>query len=141
MSLGDIDDFVQKSTILQQTIRGIADGTIDDTIIDLGEFGILTPEQQKAEDERNVRARKELEWKRAMEEKEKREREKAQWWEGAICLYGPIEGEREIAGGATDVHDVDVRRKFNLNSPLYCLSLIFFVFGSKLGKRMNGRNT
>lgn len=118
MNLHDIDDFVQKSTILQQTIRGIADGTLDDKKIDLSKFGILSPEQQKAEEEKKLQVNKELEVKRAREEKEKRERERAQWWEGAICLYGPREGGRKIADVDNGVDNIDVRRNMNLNSPL-----------------------
>jgi hypothetical protein len=87
MTTEEIDDFLTKSTILQQTISGIVDGSIDESKVDLRDYGILTVEQQAEEEEKRVMARKDLAKKRARKQKEQDEQEKKQWWEGAICRF------------------------------------------------------
>ena len=99
MNPEDIDDFVKKTTILEQTINGIANGTIDDKQIDLREYGILTIEQQKEKDERESQVKKELEKKRAEMEEREKEAERRQWWENAESIYGPrFDNERKRLG-------------------------------------------
>lgn len=89
MSFEEIEDFVEKSTILQQTISGIADGTINEEV-DLRQYGILTLEQQQEEEERKAsRANEELKRKQSQKKQREREQERKQWWEGAECLFGP----------------------------------------------------
>ena len=104
----EIDDFVRKSTIVQETIKGIANGTIDEKTVDLREYGILTSEQQKEENERRAQARKKFELKKAEKKKREQEREKKQWWAGAKGIYGKNNQERN-----DKVHDdtpVEVRK-------------------------------
>ena len=89
----EIDDFLKKSTVLQQTIKGLAEGSINEDQIDLREHGIYTPEQQKQEDERKAKARKEWEARQEQKKIEEREEEKRHWWAGATYFYGPVIGE------------------------------------------------
>ncbi len=98
MSKKDIESFLQKSTILQQTISGLADGSLNEDQIDLREHGIYTPEQQKEEDERKAKAKKEWEAKQERKQREEREYEKKHWWDGAIHMYGPreVKGRRDV---------------------------------------------
>ncbi len=88
MSLEEIEDFVKTSTILQQTISGIADGTINEEV-DLRQYGILTLEQQREEEERKARANEELKRKQTEKKQRELEHERKQWWEGAESLFGP----------------------------------------------------
>ena len=88
MSLDEIDEFVKKSTILQQTISGLADGTINDKEVDLRQYGILTLEQQKEEDERKARAKEEWDRKQAEKKQREIEEERKEWWRGAEYMHG-----------------------------------------------------
>lgn len=101
----DIDHFIQKATLIQQTIDGLANGTLKEDNIDLRDHGIYTPEQQKEEDEKQAKAKKEREEKLEQRKGEERERERQHWWDGAIFMYGPREGDfavnEECEGSAT----------------------------------------
>lgn len=111
MNLDEIEDFVQKSTILQKTIEGIADGSIDADEIDLKKYGILTIEQQKDEEKREAKKRKELEQRQARKKKEQAEGEKRQWWEGAECLYGPRKDKSAEGKSCAEAAEATLVRK------------------------------
>jgi hypothetical protein len=105
MSLEEIDHFLQKSTILQQTIHGLADGSINEDEINLKEYGIFTLQQQKDEDERRAKAKKEFERKVIEKNKAKHEEEKKLWWKSATYEYGPRGGLEEVL----DENSINVR--------------------------------
>ena len=104
MSLQDIDDFLQKTTILQQTISGIADGSLDGDKVDLTEYGILTPEQQIEEENRRIKAKKELERKEVERKRVEEEHDKQLWWDGAVSVYGPRD---DVGLAEKPIHDRD----------------------------------
>lgn len=107
MDSEEIDNFVRKSTILQETIAGIANGSIDENTVDLREYGILTYEQQKEDQERRAQTRKNFELEQAEREKKEREREKRQWWDGAVGIHGspsnPTLGSEKVYDNSVEV--------------------------------------
>lgn len=97
--IDEIDTFLEKATILEQTIKGLSDGSLKSDTISLKEYGILTPEETAQEEARQKIVRQ----KRARKKDEKiaaeKERERSKWWDGAVYTFGPREGslaEREI---------------------------------------------
>ena len=79
-----IDAFVEKAMNVEETIKGIANGTIEPDDVDLQEYGILTKEQEKEEEDR--KARRKLEHRRV--EKERKDKEREQWWKLAQMQQG-----------------------------------------------------
>eukprot|EP00555_Chaetoceros_dichaeta_P007602 CAMPEP_0198253302 /NCGR_PEP_ID=MMETSP1447-20131203/3754_1 /TAXON_ID=420782 /ORGANISM="Chaetoceros dichaeta, Strain CCMP1751" /LENGTH=115 /DNA_ID=CAMNT_0043938925 /DNA_START=183 /DNA_END=527 /DNA_ORIENTATION=- len=97
--IDEIDTFLEKATILEQTIKGLSDGSLKSDTISLKEYGILTPEETAQEEAREKIVRQ----KRAQKKDERiaaeKERERSKWWDGAVYTFGPREGslaEREI---------------------------------------------
>ena len=61
----------------------------------LKKYGILTPEE-KAEEEAREEIRRQERRKRQEEDRRLRiQEERKRWWEGAICLYGPLDIDNE----------------------------------------------
>ena len=81
-TLEDINEFVEKATILERTVREIANGTLKGNDVSLKEYGILTANEVAEEEKLKVEKRKE----RLQKEKEN---ERQKWWEAATILFGP----------------------------------------------------
>lgn len=90
--LDEIDSFLEKTTLVHNTIRAIADGTIeDDNNISLKEHGILTLEEQAEEEALKIQLKLEKEARKAEHDCRKKEEERSKWWAGAVVLYGARE--------------------------------------------------
>ena len=91
----DVDDFVKKTTAVQDAIASLVKGDVDPSKISLKKYGILTEMEQKEEDERRETNRREMEARVAKEKEIERVREREKWWDGATYMYGPREGSEE----------------------------------------------
>ena len=78
--MDEVDEWVQKTIVLGQTIRGIADGTVDPDKVNLEKYGILTTDQKSKIEAENERIRQNREKNRITKEKLEREEEKRSWW-------------------------------------------------------------
>jgi hypothetical protein len=81
-TLEDINKFVEKATILERTVRDIANGTLCENEVSLKEYGILTAHEMAEEEELKVKKRN------VCLQKEK-EYEARKWWDAATILFGP----------------------------------------------------
>eukprot|EP00816_Leptocylindrus_hargravesii_P008173 CAMPEP_0196805640 /NCGR_PEP_ID=MMETSP1362-20130617/5430_1 /TAXON_ID=163516 /ORGANISM="Leptocylindrus danicus, Strain CCMP1856" /LENGTH=965 /DNA_ID=CAMNT_0042178681 /DNA_START=200 /DNA_END=3097 /DNA_ORIENTATION=+ len=89
ISNGEINDWVKKTSALQRTIKGIADGTLDPDKASLKEYGILTPAEKAEEEAKKEALRLKRARQRAEAKAEEKRHELENWWDGAILLYGP----------------------------------------------------
>ena len=85
----DIDEWLEKTEAVRQTISGIANGTLDPKNASLKEYGILTIEEQTEEEERKKRAKEEVDRRQRENDAAKKIKEREKWWEGALMMYGP----------------------------------------------------
>lgn len=78
--MDDVDEWVQKTTVLEQTIRGIADGTVDPDKVDLKKYGILTTDQKAEIEAEKERIKQNRVKDQIAKETLEREEEKQRWW-------------------------------------------------------------
>ena len=91
----DVDDFVKKTTAVQDAITSLVKGDVDPSKISLKKYGILTEEEQKEEDDRREKNRREMDARVTKEKEIERVKEREKWWDGATYMYGPREGSEE----------------------------------------------
>eukprot|EP00814_Leptocylindrus_danicus_P000453 CAMPEP_0116015884 /NCGR_PEP_ID=MMETSP0321-20121206/7123_1 /TAXON_ID=163516 /ORGANISM="Leptocylindrus danicus var. danicus, Strain B650" /LENGTH=965 /DNA_ID=CAMNT_0003485781 /DNA_START=320 /DNA_END=3217 /DNA_ORIENTATION=- len=85
----EINNWVQKTSALQRTIKGIAEGTLDPDKASLKEYGILTPMEKAEEEAKKEALRLKRARRRTKANAEEKRHELENWWDGAILLYGP----------------------------------------------------
>ena len=79
---GEVNKWLKKLN----TIRNLANGKLDPNEINLKQYGILTPEQEKEEQERKRMVKMELDQKEKILKQKEKQLEYKKWWNGASLL-------------------------------------------------------
>lgn len=90
----DIDEWVKKTSAVEKTIRGIAEGTVDYNTVNLGASGIELPTQDEEdlEEDRGAIAREKNSTNKAAKLQLAKQKERENWWEGAKLLLESGDG-------------------------------------------------